>query len=100
MQCDEPTPYVPRPICTDNVQITGELVHLLEALARNAHDSWALQRLADGWSYGETRCDQKRTHPCLVDYSELPESEKEYDRVLVTSTLRAILALGYRVIKE
>jgi len=35
-----------------------------------------------------------------VDYSELPESEKEYDRVLVTSTLRAIIALGYRVIKE
>jgi ryanodine receptor 2 len=32
-----------------------------------------------------------------VPYEQLPESEKEYDRQSAMGTLKAILALGYRI---
>jgi hypothetical protein len=30
-----------------------------------------------------------------VPFEELPESEKEYDRVVVENILKAVIALGY-----
>jgi hypothetical protein len=54
-------------------------------------------RLSEGWIWGPKRDDAKKTHPCLVPYAELPESEKEYDRQTALETIKAILALGYRI---
>ena len=90
--------YIPHPVDTSQVNL-DDLQSLLEGLARNAHEIWAQQRLRDGWTYGAHRDDVKRTHPCLVPYENLSESEKEYDRVMVNETLKTILALGYRIVK-
>jgi RyR domain len=100
MPCSPPDGYVPRPISIEGIEIHDGLTDLLEALAKNAHDMWALQRLADGWKWGHSRSDENKEHPGLVDYHELPESEKDYDRILVKSTIRAIIVLGYRVTKD
>jgi len=91
--------YEPQPIDTSSVSLTPEVLELRELLAENAHDHWALQRMADGWTYGPQRDDDRKRHPCLVPYEELPESEKEYDRNAAIETLKAILALGYRIEK-
>jgi hypothetical protein len=88
--------YVPKPIDTSAVEVEGHLVALTELLANHAHDLWALQRLSEGWTWGPTRCDTARTHPCLVPYEDLPESEKEYDRNTL-GTIRAVIACGYRI---
>jgi len=92
--------YRPRPILIDGIAVGDELTGLVEALARNAHDVWAIQRLADGWTFGKERNDKTKKHPCLVDYDDLPESEKAYDRNVVLSTVRAIIALGFTVSKN
>lgn len=89
--------YEPRPIDTSGVSLPDPLVALLEALARNAHDVWAIQRLQAGWRYGIARDDERLLHPCLVPYEELPDEEKEYDRAMVRATIRSILALGYEI---
>jgi RyR domain len=89
--------YRPKPIDTDKVVLPEDLESLTERLAENAHDHWALQRMSEGWRWGETRNDQARTHPNLVPYGELSDSEKEYDRKTAMETLKAILKLGYRV---
>jgi hypothetical protein len=88
----------PTPIDTEGVRVPESLESLREKLAKNTHDVWARQRLADGWRQGPERDDAKKTHPSLVPYDELPESEKEYDRVTSQETLRAILKLGYRIV--
>lgn len=93
------TNYKPQPIDTSAVDLTPAQRELIELLAQNAHDVWARKRIADGWRYGPSRNDDKKTHPCLVDYDQLPESEKDYDRVLVAEVIRSALALGYRVDK-
>lgn len=89
--------YAPQPIDTDEVELPADLRNLTERLAENAHDHWALQRMSEGWRWGETRNDQARTHPNLVPYDELSDSEKEYDRKTAMETLKAILKLGYRI---
>ncbi len=92
--------YEPEPIPTGGVQLSPEILELTERLAKNAHDIWALQRLADGWSHGQRRDDAAKEHPCLIRYEDLPESEKQYDRNAALETLKAVLALGYRIEKS
>ena len=89
--------YDPRPIDTSEVEIPDELSQLTELLAKNAHDHWAIGRLRDGWRYGEKRHDEKKEHPDLVPYEDLPETEKQFDRETAMQTLRAIIALGFRI---
>jgi hypothetical protein len=91
--------YVPDPIKTEKITVTQDVIELTERLAENAHDVWAKQRINDGWKWGAKRDDAKKEHPCLVPYEMLPESEKQYDRNAAMETLKAIMALGYRIEK-
>lgn len=92
--------YRPNPIDTSGIELPAELRELMEQIAENVHETWALGRLQEGWTYGEVRDDKKKTTPCLVPYSELPELEKEYDRNTATATLKLMIALGYTIEKE
>jgi RyR domain-containing protein len=92
--------YRPQPIDTSRVQLPREVEELTERLACNTHDIWARQRMADGWHRGPARDDARKLHPSLVPYEELPESEKLYDRATAMETVKAILALGFRITKQ
>jgi len=92
--------YKPNPIDTSKVELPNDLLELTEKIAENVHENWSVGRIADGWTYGETRDDDKKTTPCLVPYSELSDSEKEFDRVTALQTLKLIVALGYKISKE
>lgn len=91
--------YEPNPINTDNISLPDELIDLTEKIAENVHENWVAQRISEGWAYGEKRDDAKKTTPCMIPYSELPDSEKEYDRVIAIQTLKLIVALGYKIEK-
>ena len=91
--------YAPKPIDTSNVELNDEILGLLELLARNSHDVWALKRIHEGWKYGPRRNDKKKEHPNLIPYEDLKESEKEYDREIAMNVLKAIKTLGYQIIK-
>ncbi len=91
--------YQPKPVDTSSITLPEELNALTEYLAKNTHEVWAAQRIADGWQHGEERDDVHKLHPCLVPYTELPESEKAYDRQTALETLKVILALGYHIEK-
>jgi hypothetical protein len=91
--------YKPNPIDTSKIDLPSELEALMEKIAENVHENWAVGRINDGWVYGEERNDVKKTTPCLVPYSALSEVEKEYDRVTAIQTLKTIIALGYKITK-
>ncbi len=76
-----------------------DLAELTEQMARNVHEVWAQTRIRQGWSYGPTRNDDLKQHPCLVPYDDLPESEREYDRNTALETLKLIRSLGYKIEK-
>jgi hypothetical protein len=92
--------YEPKPIDTSAIELSDELRELTEELARSTHDIWARGRLAEGWTYGEKRDDAQKQHPGLVPYEELTEAEKDYDRRTAMETLKAVMALGYDVVKR
>ena len=92
--------YVPHPIDVDNIPLDGELEELQEAIAENAHDVWAEARMKEGWSYGKERDDANRKHPDLIPYTALPDSEKQYDRIMAFNTIKLVKKLGYDIMKR
>ncbi len=94
-----PNDYTPHPVDTSDIQLPKDLAPLLEAMAKNVHETWAQERIRQGWSYGEQRDDVRKLHPCLVAYEELPEAEKDFDRNTSVETLKLILKLGFKIEK-
>lgn len=91
--------YIPDPAETSDVRLPAELLPLIEEMAKNVHEVWAKNRMAEGWTYGPVRDDANKKHPCLVPYEDLPENEKEYDRATSQETLKLILKLGFAISK-
>ena len=83
--------YKPEPEDTSNILLSKDILELAEKLAENTHELWASNRIKEGWKYGSKRDDKLKTTPCLVPYSDLPDSEKEYDRNTSIETLKLIV---------
>jgi len=92
--------YDPHPIDVDQIPLDGDLEELQEAIAENAHDVWAAARIKEGWSYGKERDDVRKLHPDLIPYTALPDSEKEYDRIMAFNTIKLVKKLGYDIVKR
>lgn len=92
--------YNPNPIDTKSVLIPNQLSELVELLAENTHENWALNRKKQGWKYGKNRNDEKKETPCLVPYNQLSEEEKEYDRITSLETIKTIIKMGYTISKK
>ena len=89
--------YEPKPIDTSGVELPDSLTMLIEKLAANTHDVWAVGRINEGWTYGEKRDHHEKKHPCLVPYDDLPDSEKEYDRKTAAEAIKAVVSFGYTI---
>lgn len=92
--------YEPRPINLDDISLTDDLLELREAIAENAHDVWATARKKEGWTFGPERDDANKKHPDLIPYSSLPDSEKEYDRLMALDTIKLVKKLGFEIVKK
>ncbi len=97
---EHPTNYTPKPPDLNGISLPDILSELTEDIAESLHDVWARSRLDEGWVWGNKRDDTLRTTPCLVPYVDLPENEKTYDRHMVITTLKILLAKGYRIEKS
>lgn len=45
------------------------------------HNNWVYFKRADGWKYGPEKDFERKEHPCLVPYNELPEIQQRKDTV-------------------
>ncbi len=95
-----PEEYNPQPINLNSITLSDDLLELREAIAENAHDVWAAARIKEGWTYGKVRDDEKKQHPDLIPYSALPDSEKEYDRLMALDTIKLVKKLGFEITKK
>lgn len=70
----------------------------VELLACMEHDRWVAERRLAGWTTGPK--DQvRRISPYLIDWAELPDHIKEYDRISVRNIL-AVLALAGKMVER
>lgn len=54
------------------------------------HAAWWADKIADGWMYGMVKDPVKKTHPCMVPYSQLPAFQMAKDHLFV-GVVRAML---------
>lgn len=70
-------------------------LHLQDPLAGPAksHESWLAHKLDNGWKYGLAKDAEKRTHPCIAPFDQLPKEQqaKDYIFCAVVHALSAYL---------
>ncbi len=56
-----------------------------------SHENWMKFKASQGWTYGETKDEEVKTHPCMVPYEDLPQDERYKDELFV-DTVKSELA--------
>lgn len=58
------------------------VAHALDGMGPvEMHQSWCEFKRADGWVFGEVKDVDTKTHPCLVDYADLPADQQIKDHL-------------------
>uniref|UniRef100_A0AAQ5Z2K5 Ryanodine receptor 3 n=1 Tax=Amphiprion ocellaris TaxID=80972 RepID=A0AAQ5Z2K5_AMPOC len=89
--------FIPTPVDTSQIVLPPHLDNIRDKLAENIHELWGMNKIELGWTYGKVRDDNKRQHPCLVDFAKLPETERNYNLQMSSETLKTLLSLGCHV---
>lgn len=65
--------------------IKGVAFHLSnpDTTPTDSHNNWMRQKLDDGWEYGPVKDAEKKQHPCLVAYNELPIEQRLKDSLFI-----------------
>lgn len=56
-----------------------------------SHSNWLNVKLSDGWSYGPVKDPEKKEHPCMRPFYDLPPEQQAKDH-LFTGIISALLA--------
>ena len=67
---------------------------IIRILAPLSHMNWVDYKLSQGWTYGPSKDVEAKTHPCIVDYDKLSESNKKKDEVVLRAYLAIRRAMG------
>ena len=43
------------------------------------HNAWMKDKIDSGWIYGEIKDSEKKTHPCIIPFGQLPDFQKKKD---------------------
>lgn len=79
---DNPSPkWADAPKHVKASAVDGVVKALNGATPEQLHESWCDFKVADGWKYGSKKDFEAKTHPCLVNYEQLPEEQKLKDHV-------------------
>ena len=72
----------------------------VEYLAFLEHKRWCAERRACGWTYGPTKCVERRVSNALVPYDELSEANKEYNRAHVREIPSLLKSVGLGIARR
>lgn len=72
--------------------IAGVRAHMYRNMTpRDSHEEWMKHKIANGWTFGEVKDAEKKTHPCLVSYDLLPPRQRMKD-YLFRGICQAVIA--------
>lgn len=82
---DSQKPWEEAPEWQRQSAINGVAFHLGKtgSTPRDSHENWCAVKRGAGWIYGETKDAEKKTHPCLVPYDDLPPAQRAKDSIFV-----------------
>ncbi|VDM37968.1 unnamed protein product [Toxocara canis] len=88
--------YKPQPLDAHEVVLGGEMMPLVDALAKNTHNVWAKEKIKRGWTFGLNEfvdSSQKRS-PHLVPYELVDQRIKDANRESAIEFIRALQLFG------
>ncbi|MDK9700169.1 MAG: RyR domain-containing protein [bacterium] len=84
-------------------QVTGrdivnfDIKPYIDKLAEIEHGNWNMNRLLNGWSFGQERDNTKKIHPSLIPWVGLPPSEKQKDIDFANEIPSMLAAVGFEI---
>jgi len=51
----------------------------------DSHNNWFVHKMNEGWIYGETKNEQRKMHPCMVEFNELPMEQQIKDMLFINT---------------
>ncbi len=70
----------------------------VEIMAEMEHERWCLEKHQQGWKYAPGSQDPTmKLHPALVPWDELPEADKEKNRIATRQLPTFLARVGYKV---
>lgn len=82
----DPVPSLPWESETDHIR-KGTIEGVRRARAgvtpKQHFENWRKYKEAAGWKYGAEKDSIKKTHPCIVEYDDLPEYQKDKNRTFL-----------------
>lgn len=91
--------YTYEPLSDWNRPLTRFTHNEIEILAQEEHKNWLQTKQDLGYSLG-LKDEEKKTHPCIMEWQPLPENEKDKDRDAVRAIPRLMAEIGQRVVKK
>ncbi|MCU1393423.1 MAG: RyR protein [Ilumatobacteraceae bacterium] len=71
----------------------------IEQLAEREHARWSEDRLAAGWTYGETRDNAAKKNPMLVPWAELPDDVRDSNITSVRALPIMLARAGFEAVR-
>jgi hypothetical protein len=70
----------------------------VEILSRMKHDLWCSEKIDQGWKYAPGRQDiDAKLHPALLSWNDLPETQKEKNRIVIRQLPKFLARVGLKV---
>lgn len=54
-----------------------------KATSEDTHSNWLKEKIRDGWLYDEIKDPEKKRHPCIRDYCDLPVQQRAKDALFL-----------------
>lgn len=77
-----------------------QVTQLIEFLAENTHESWASNKMAQGFKPGKVTDSTMKTHCLLKPYVDMTDVSKEADREAAKTIIAELHQLGYGICKR
>lgn len=65
---------------------TRNAVRDLESGPEDSHANWFALKESEGWKYGPVKDPDRKEHPCMVPYKDLPQGQKLKDAMFLAVT--------------
>lgn len=79
---DSHLPWDQSPVSLRDSVCNGVRFHLTgDRKPSESHESWLAQKESEGWVYGDVKDFDKKTHPCMRPYDELPVEHRTKDYI-------------------
>ena len=79
--------------------MTLSVCHGVEAIVQNpnqtpsaSHDNWLAEKQAAGWKCGPVKDPDKKEHPCIVPYDDLPVDQRMKDTIFL-AVVKGVLGI-------